>query len=212
MAIKTTRKCASCSEEIILEKDNPVLLKKKYYHYDCFIVKETTKKRNTLTLDQAESLAKEIIEENKEYINELISKNHLYLWLQKKYELISIPSYIYQKLADINSGNWKDLNRGISSEDLLDMFQRQWTNLQKTYSYNIKKGKKLSPENRLNYDISIIVNKSASYYEWKNKAKDQQVEMLETLKSSTPILNFKRKINTEEIVNENDLSQYLEEV
>ena len=182
--IITTRKCGRCKENIELEKEQKtVLQKKKYYHYDCFIEKETTKGRSPLSKEEAETLADQLIKENKDFINEIINKNHLYLWLQRKYDLTVIPTYVYQKLADIHSGNWKDLTRKIPPEDVLDMFKRQWHNLEQININNINKGKKLNPESRLNYDLSIIINKSSSYYEWKAKAEEERKTAIENNKN-----------------------------
>jgi len=213
--IVTTRKCGRCKENIELEKEQKtVLQKKKYYHYDCFIEKETSKGRSPLCKEDAEVLADQLIKENKDFINEIINKNHLYLWLQRKYNLIVIPTYIYQKLADIHNGTWKDVNTKIPPEDLLDMFKRQWHNLEKININNINKGKKLSPESRLNYDLSVIINKSSSYYEWKRKQEEQQIEMMQSIESSQPTNNFRSSMGNEQNItnNENDLSQYLEEI
>jgi len=212
--IITTRKCGLCKEEIILEKENKaILINKKYYHYDCFIEKEINKKRNTLTKEEIENLADQISEKNKEFINELINKNHLYLWLQKKYELTIIPTYIYQKLAEIHNGTWKDLTIKIPPEDILDMFKRQWHNLEQINIGNINKGKKLSPESRLNYDISVIINKSSSYYDWRRKQEEQKIEMMQSIESSQATNNFRSSMEKENIANnEKDLSQYLEEI
>ena len=213
--IITTRKCGLCKEHIELEKEQKTVLQnKKYYHYDCFIEKEMSKKRNVLTQQEVENLANQLIEENKNFINEIINKNHLCLWLQKKYNLIIVPTYIYQKLADIHNGTWKDINTKIPPEDLLDMFKRQWHNLEQININNINKGKKLNPENRLNYDLSIIINKSSSYYEWKRKQEEQQIEMMQPIESSQPTNNFRSSMGVEQKTtnNENDLSQYLEEI
>ena len=213
--IVTTRKCGLCKEHIELEKEQKTVLQnKKYYHYDCFIEKEMSKKRNVPTQQEAEDLANQFIEENKNFINEIINKNHLYLWLQKKYNLIIIPTYIYQKLADIHNGTWKDINTKIPPEDLLDMFKRQWHNLEQININNINKGKKLNPENRLNYDLSVIINKSSSYYEWRRKQEEQQIEMIQSIESSQPTNNFRSSIGIEQNItnNEKDLSQYLEEI
>jgi hypothetical protein len=173
-----------------------------------------SRKRNIPTQEEAEILANQLIEENKNFINEIINKNHLYLWLQRKYNLTIIPTYIYQKLADIYNGTWKDINIKIPPEDILDMFKRQWHNLEQINIYNINKGKKLSPENRLNYDLSVIINKSSSYYEWRRKQEEQQIEMIQSIESSQPTNNFRSSIGIEQNItnNEKDLSQYLEEI
>ena len=124
-----------------------------------------------------------------------------------------IPTYIYQKLADIHNGSWKDLTIKIPPEDILDMFKRQWHNLEQIHISNINKGKKLSPESRLNYDISVIINKSSSYYDWRRKQEEQKIEMMQSIESSQPTNNFRSSMEKENIANnEKDLSQYLEEI
>jgi len=94
------------------------------------------------------------------------------------------------------------------------MFKRQWHNLEKININNINKGKKLSPESRLNYDLSVIINKSSSYYEWRRKQEEQQIEIRQSIESSQPTNNFRSSMGIEQNTtnNENDLSQYLEEI
>lgn len=88
-----------------------------------------------------------------------------------KYGLEIIPSYILKKIRNINSGNYKDLKSGISYEDMLFLFKRESQNLAEIKSKNIAKGKKLSNDERLNYDLSVIVNRYDDYIKEKNKNK-----------------------------------------
>lgn len=82
-----------------------------------------------------------------------------------------IPTTVWQKLGNIYNGTFKGMSVGIPPSDLLDMWQRKIDMLNGIAKKNEVKGIHMQPEQRLSYDLSILVNKYDSYLRWKEKQK-----------------------------------------
>lgn len=65
---------------------------------------------------------------------------------------------------------------GIPPSDLLDMWQRKIDMLNGIAKKNEVKGIHMQPEQRLSYDLSILINKYDSYLRWKEKQKILEAE------------------------------------
>jgi hypothetical protein len=65
---------------------------------------------------------------------------------------------------------------GIPPEHLLDMWKRKIDMLNGIASRNETKGIKMKPDQRINYDLSILVNKYDSYLKWLEKQKIIEAE------------------------------------
>ena len=76
---------------------------------------------------------------------------------------------MWQKLANIYNGTFKGMSVGIPPSDLLDMWQRKIDMLNGFAKKNEVKGIHMQPEQRLSYDLSILVNKYDSYLRWKDR-------------------------------------------
>jgi hypothetical protein len=189
--METIRKCKQCKENIVLETDDFLIYKESYYHFNCFIVFLTSKKRGAVSEDIARGQAEQLREESKSKGREVIAKNHLYRWIQRNYDMVSLPTFFYQKMEDIFNGNWKDMTEGISPEDLLEMWIRKKQDLDKIAGYNKGVGKALKDVARINYDLAVLINKYGSYKRWK----ENQV-----------LVDQKRKETIEEIKNKVDYS------
>jgi hypothetical protein len=169
--IQTTRKCKHCKDLIILEEYKFILYKDSYFHYDCLIKSLVDKKKGGISEEEAKVLADGIKEESKNITKDIIARNHLFSWVQKKYDLVVMPSYIYTKFDAIFKGEYKGMTRPIPPEDLLDIWERKWNDLSGLYNWNANKGKTMDATGRINYDIAVILAKSTSYYAWKDTQK-----------------------------------------
>lgn len=165
--IQTTRKCKYCKELIILEEFDFVLEGVSYFHFNCFIDYWVNKKRGKVSVEEAKVYASELKEGCKESVKDIIDRNHLFKWLQKKYDLVVMPTCVFTKFEAIFKGEYKGMSAPLSPEDLLDMWERKWTELNSLYNYNIGKGKEIDNLGRLNYDTAVILSKSTSYFKWK---------------------------------------------
>ncbi len=208
--METIRKCHECHEKIILEKDPFILDKEIYRHYDCFIKYLLNKKRNKVNKDEAIKIADSKKEESRLLVKSIIAKNHLYQWIQRSYNIVTLPSCFFTKMDAVFNGTYKGMAIGIPPEDLLDMWERKWKDLCNTYAWNIAKGKIIDDVGRINYDLAIILSKSTSYYKWKEKQKKNNLE------SETKLSGFNfetiSKNTTEKTTDDYDLSDILEEI
>jgi hypothetical protein len=207
-----TRKCQTCSKYIDLEKESFIYDKKVYYHTECLFDHLTNKKRNSLDEQQAKEYISNLLPGSIEKGKFIVNRQKFYKWIQKQYELITLPTYFYQKSEEIFNGTWKDITRKIPPEDLWDMWYRKWDFLEKTYIYNKSHNKDMDSFGRLNYDFAIIINKSSSYYEWKQKQERINREN-KTAYSEIDFQRIEKQVDANILnKNENDLSDILDEI
>ena len=169
ISINITRKCKYCKEYLNIERDSFVYYRKRYYHFDCAVNEQLTRKNNKLSMEQCVDKFIQLQNENQEEINNIISKERLYKWLQNTYNTVVLPSYFYIKMDEIFSGIYKGLSKEIPPEDLLDMWTRKKNELDRINNSNSRKGKNLIGVARINYDLAILLNKYDSYLKWKEK-------------------------------------------
>lgn len=210
-----TRKCHTCDKYIDLEKESFIFDKKVYYHTECLFEYLTNKKRNPLDEQQAKEYINNLSSMSKEKGKFIVNRQKFYKWIQHKYELVTLPTYFYQKSEEIFNGTWKDIIRKIPPEDLWDMWYRKWDFLEKTYIYNKSHGKTMDQVGRLNYDFAIIINKSSSYYEWKKSVEADNISRKQVMaeesnsKVSYNRLNVTKKSNNKSGI---DIAETLEEI
>ena len=211
MEIQTTRKCHLCKEKIVLENDKFVLYKnEEYYHYDCFITFMNDKKRNKLSQEEILELAKKLQLQSNDKIKKIISENHLYKYLEKRYELVYTPSFIFVKFNSVFDGTYKNLTEPVCAEDLLDMWIRKESYLDKTYQWKLSKGESMDGIGRMWYDLAIILSKVSSYRKWKDEQRANEVTKEEAIKEN------KNKIDYTKVYNKNNnkinINDILEEI
>lgn len=145
----------------------------KYYHSDCFIkmIHEKRKKCNNESLISKYNYALENIDTYKKdaytCLIDRVKKNELNEFLINNYNIDSIPSYTWIKLNGIFSGKYKSVrNDGIPPEHLLDMWKRHTRKLKQNCQKMIVKGKSLTPNQQLLYDLEILISKYDGYLKW----------------------------------------------
>lgn len=206
-----TRKCGKCKEIIFLEVDN-CLYDKRYYHFDCYVEILITRKRNPLSKEDAIIETEFIKQSSKNYTNTIIIKDKLYKWLQRAYDVSVLPKSFYQKMEDIYHGRWHGLSESISPDDIFFIWKKKKNEFDKLNDYQRKHGKSIDGKSRLNYDLAIVLSKYDSYKNWKEQQKIiRQEEKEKTIQSPFNHKAIDKKV-TENIRNENDLSNYLEEI
>jgi len=167
MEIKTTRKCKVCKNLIVLETDKFVPHNKDdYYHQDCFIEMMNDKNKQ-LSQDEILEIIKKDREKSHDRIKMLIDKNHLFVFIVKKYELTFKPKYLFLRFEQIFNGSYKNITESVSPSDLLDMWLRKENELDRINQWKIGKGEPLDGLNRLWYDVAILLSKASSYKKWK---------------------------------------------
>jgi len=174
------RKCKVCdkpkTKTINLEVDKFIFYQQSYYHYDCFIKFQTDKK--CLTLDNAIKLANEMVIKTtkSDYVNSLIDRDRLTYWIYDNYNLTVLPALFFQKTKQINDGTFSmRINAPISYYDLLQIFKKMKTYLDKVNNNNERKGKKIDVIRRIDYDLAIVINNYDEYLKWKQKQKTEDI-------------------------------------
>src|SRR6202142_106017 len=119
----TMRKCVVCKCYVTLEKDEGLYsyYKEKLYHNSCLKSKLMGKKIGKLSDEEVEKLFIDLKEESEKHSWNIIVKNHFYKYLMDSYHLIILPTYIYQKMEQIFSGQYRNMTTPIPPYHLFDM-------------------------------------------------------------------------------------------
>lgn len=225
--VNIKRKCACCKEYLYINKNNineVIYYDKKTYHSRCFnniCQKRITSNRKNvyekwkLIYDDIDSIK----EETCTHLIYAIEQEEIFKFIREEYNLTIIPTIVWQKLRAIYTGTFKGMTTGIPPYDLLDMWKRKINMLNGIAKTNETKGVKMQPEQRLNYDLSILVNKYDSYLRWKEKQKILEAEKKTEIDQDV-INNIVTKtikytnINNKDITidNTNDISDLVDDI
>ena len=101
---------------------------------------------------------------------------------------------------------------GIPPEHLLDMWKRKIDMLNGIASRNTTKGKSMNADQRINYDLSVLVNKYDSYLKWLEKQRiieaEKEIEKNENIVSkSIGYVSHKTEKN-----NSDDISDLVDDI
>lgn len=191
------KKCYKCKKDIVYGmdvKEKGVCYDKHYFHDKCFDewcnLSKTAKRKfaienKKIFVDEYEknmgSFLKNRLKQNYSLedmnhaaiisIEKIKQESMLNSFLKDKYNLNLISSNVWRRLNSIYKGTYKNLEKPIPANHLLDMWKRRQKKLDRIYKNNILKGKELNGENLLIYDLAIIVNEYDSYLNWLTKQK-----------------------------------------
>ena len=191
-----TRKCSICKEPIYINdttEDFFITLKnetKSYTHTNCYIEKQTTKKRSPKTVEECQEYIEQCRQSAKAIEKKKSTKNELYEFLFDMYDISYFPQYFYIKMDSVYKGTMKNLNKPVPPEDLLDMWKQKRNYLDKVAEQNRKKGNEISGVNRVNYDLAILLSKYDSYLKWKEQQKIAIAELDESKKRSIEKIEY----------------------
>ena len=186
LKFQTIRKCVICKSYLTLEKElesdsviwyGTTEKNRAIYHKDCLKKKMFTKRGNKLSEVEVGELVDGLCgvgSDSLNHLDRLVYKNHLYLYLMQKYDIITIPNYIFTKMEQIFTGKFKTMSKPIPPEHLLDMFQRKASFLDGIYHKE-----KLDGVSRINYDLAVLVNKYPSYLDWLGKRESEGKKIVE---------------------------------
>lgn len=178
------RKCSCCGEDFYISKDNiddAIYYDKKTYHSSCFINicnKRSQMKRAdvsqkwTWVLNHLDSIK----QESYEHLKLAVIKEDVFNFIKDAYDITIIPTTVWQKLSNIYNGTFKGMTYGIPPEHLLDMWERKIDMLNGIANRNNTKGRTMNVDQRINYDLSVLVNKYDSYLKWLEKQKILEAE------------------------------------
>ena len=141
-------------------------LNRSYYHVPCYRQKQLLDLADTKEIEENITKGKQEYLERKQEIKDkkreseqsvikiTDGKDELITWVQEHYDITTIPSFFFLKLASIVNGTYKGLREPITYHELLDMLQRKKRQL------DIKLASKKFDNNlgRLNYDLAVVIN------------------------------------------------------
>lgn len=178
------RKCSCCGEYFYISNDNiddAIYYDKKTYHSSCFInicnkrsqmKREDVSQKWTWVLTHLDSIK----QESYDHLKLAVAKENVFNFIKDVYDVTIIPTTVWQKLSNIYNGTFKGMTYGIPPEHLLDMWKRKIDMLNGIANRNSTKGKTMNADQRINYDLSVLVNKYDSYLKWLEKQKILEAE------------------------------------
>lgn len=101
----------------------------------------------------------------------------VYEYIREQYDIQIIPTFICQKLDNIFNGTFRGMSVAIPPSHLLDMWKRKIHMLNELAEKNKTRGRTMSTEQRISYDLSVLVNKYDSYLRWLERQKIIEAEM-----------------------------------
>lgn len=214
------RVCGCCKNTIYIDKDNiesAIYYDKKTYHSNCFInMCDRRSKMKRADISQKWGWVLKNIDsikhESKAHLYKEIYKEAVYDFIKETYSLSIIPTTVWQKISNIYSGTFKGMSSGIPPEHLLDMWKRKIDMLNSIADKNVTKGKNMSTDQRLNYDLSVLVNKYDSYLKWLEKQKiieaEKSVEQSENIVGKS--IGYGKQNSTEE--DTDDISSLVDDI
>lgn len=207
------RKCGCCEEYFYISHndiDDAIYYDKKTYHSSCFInmcnkrsqmKREDVSQKWTWVLNHLDQIRKE----SYKHLSLAITKENVFEFIKDSYDVTIVPTTVWQKLSDIYNGTFKGMSVGIPPEHLLDMWKRKIDMLNGIADRNKTKGLVMSSDKRINYDLSILVNKYDSYLRWLEKQRiieaEKEIEKSENIvgKSIGYTSNKPEKNNSDDI-------------
>lgn len=216
-----TRKCSICKEPIYINDANEdffITLKnetKSYTHTNCYIEKQTTKKRSPKTVEECQEYIEQCRQNTKVTEKKKSTKNELYEFLFDMYDISYFPQYFYIKMDSVYKGTMKNLNKPVPPEDLLDMWKQKRNYLDKVAEQNRKKGNEILGVNRVNYDLAILLSKYDSYLKWKEQQKIAIAELDESKKRSIEKIEYTDVVRPKRVGisnNKVDINSMLDEI
>lgn len=184
---KNLRRCQYCDDKgcktIDIINDNFVFTEsgsktivKKFYHRDCYKKYLETRKKS-LTEGEINDMMKLVDKGVEEYKYQSKIKNDFEDYIYNLYEVSCMPSYYFQRVSEILSGDYKDMKEPIGYEDLLEMFRRQAKQLNRIAEQKKEHGNGFDNVcSRGCFDLAVIVNKYDSFKKWKKSVSQLKQE------------------------------------
>lgn len=220
----TTRKCAKCKGEIEINKHNitdVIYFNKLYYHESCFkdiaTEKSTSKRGKPQMWQDALDNIWELEAETKKMLEHFCAKDDLNMWLLNNYDIVTVPSYFWQLVADLESGKYKNKRcKPMSITMLYPMWRWGQKHLDKI-ALNNKTNRK-GPQNdndRLRYDLAILISHTEDFKKHQNRVKAEKAEAEASVQKEEKNINY-NTINKVKEINKNqkddDISSLVDEI
>ena len=174
------RKCGTCGQDIVVDRhnlDNIAFYQNRYHHVGCLVDKANkgiASGKRVAIWEKLLNRIPELQEEAKKNLGHGLIRDEFNEYLLNHYDIISVPNRFWQIIEDIGNGNYrKNKCRPTNIDRIFQTWKWGQSNLDKIASNNKIKNK--GPKNddeRLNYDLAIVLKHVPQYlaYEAKNKA------------------------------------------
>lgn len=220
---KKIRKCFFCKKDIdtsIASNDYFFFERAKTRvcaHKDCYIGYYTSnERRSPMTIEQCQKFISEEEKKPEPVVKprKKTATSELYDFISDMYGLTYFPKYFFSFMASIYKGTYKNLNRPVPPEDLLDMWKQKKKYLLRQAENNRKKGKDINGISLVYYDLAILLGKYDAYLKWKEQqklaqadAEEQRVKNIEFVRYRDVLPQRQKKEN-----NTIDISSMLDEI
>lgn len=219
-----TRKCAKCKGVIEIDVDDirdVVYFNKLYYHEDCFIAmaqqKAASKRGKPQMWQGALDNIWNLEAETKKMLESYVAKDELNEWLLSNYDVSMVPSYFWQLVVDLESGKYKNKKcKPINISTLYSMWRWGQKRLNQIALKNKENNRGPQTDNdRIRYDLSILLSHLEDFKRYQNKVKAEKVEAQASAQKENKNIDYKainkiKEINTKR--QEDDISDILDEI
>lgn len=212
MSRTTTRTCKKCKEKINIALENLnssefVKYKSAFYHTDCFIdqANKMISKNNKASITWQEALDNLDIykSEAKDSVKTTLYRDALNEHLIDNYEVAALSSYFWNVIAEIENGQYRKKRcKKISISEILDMWEYYQPELDKTYKENLRRGNEMFGEDRVRYDLAIIIK---NYEKIKKGIAKEKAKAAEATKAEEPKIDY-TKMSRAKFEQKRDLS------
>lgn len=214
-----TRKCAYCKGVVEIDKhniSNVICFQGKYYHYDCFehlaSEKAASKRGKPQMWQEALDNIWVLEDETKKMLEQFIAKDELNTWLLSNYDIVTVPSYFWQLIADLERGIYKRKKcKPVKTLELCECWKWGQRKLNKIAVNNkmYHKGPK-NDTDRLRYDLAILITKYPLFLQHKSKA--SATILAESLERNQPKIDYGVLEKNSKNDDDNDILDLLDEV
>lgn len=203
--MSTKRVCQSCGKEMYFDRNNidgAALLKgSAYYHTSCLLELAAKRVQKKGHAKYWESILEDVSPyENaaKELLGVLVYQDELNEHLLNNYNVIRVSESFWSTIRRINNGEYKHKRcKPVSMETMCDAWKWGQRNLDKIDRKNKINHKGPTDDNqRLNYDLSILMQKIPLYLKDKAKREAEEIERLEKQKNEVKI-NYNNIVRTQ---------------
>lgn len=214
-----TRKCACCKGVIEIDKNcisDVICFQGKYYHYNCFenmaSEKAASKRGKPQMWQDALDHIWELEAETKKALEQFIAKDELNTWLLSNYDIVTVPSYFWQLVADLEGGMYKRKRcKPVSVATLCECWKWGQRNLNKIAVNNkmAHKGPK-SDVDRLRYDLAVLISKYPLFL--KHKSKTSIAAAVTKIEREQPKIDYRALEKSKNNNDENDILDLIDEM
>lgn len=195
MSSKTTRKCGKCGEKITIDRqslNNIVYYQNKFYHIDCFVEKVNQGMDSTRYAAHWQEILNRLPEfqaEAKRRLEHYMIRDEFNDYLLANYDVYAVSERFWNIVEDISNGIYKRKKcKAIDMQTLMDAWKWGQKKLDKIAANN--KAKNKGPQNdeqRLNYDLAIILQHIGDYQRYITQTKEEKAEIAKRTENTNKI-------------------------